>query len=91
MTFYTQQCINSYRAGWEEEHPDEEPLDDATVISCLRDERESIIEKLVDNDLRAVDKGSDLLTQVLLWGFEGYQNLTNTELWEEMSERGLDL
>jgi len=89
MSFYTQQCINSYRAGWMEEHPDEE-LDDATVISCLNDEHEALIDKLIADDFKKCD-ASELLERALRHGFAGYSGATVTELWEEMSERGLEL
>ena len=87
---YTVQEIAEYRAGWLETHPDE-VLDTDTVISCLNDEREAIIEALIDNDMQAIDKGSDLLQQVLTWGWKGYENLTHTELWNELNDRGLEL
>ena len=85
MSFYTQQCINSYRAGWMEEHPDEE-LDDATVISCLRDEHEMLLERLIKDDLR---HGHAYLAKILREGFEGYENMNVSQLWEEVEERGL--
>ncbi|MEY4411760.1 MAG: hypothetical protein RL560_19 [Actinomycetota bacterium] len=86
MSFYTQQCINSYRAGWMEEHPDEEPLDDATVISCLRDEHEMLVERLIKDDLR---HGHYYLAIILREGFEGYENMDVSRLWQEVEERGL--
>jgi hypothetical protein len=87
---YTIQEIAEYRAEWLETHPDE-VLDTDTVVSCLNDEREAIIQKLIDDDRSNIDKSSDLLTQVLLWGFEGYENLTHTELWNELNDRGIKL
>ena len=89
MTFYTQQCINSYRAGWEEEHPDEEPLDDATVISCLKDEHEMLVERLIRDDFDYMPR--EYLKTILREGFEGYENMTCTELWQEFEDRGLEL
>jgi len=87
---YTIQEIAEYRSGWLETHPDE-VLDTDAVVKCLDDERRAIIERLVDDDTATMQKGSDLLTQVLLWGFEGYENLTHTELWNELNDRGLEL
>lgn len=54
-------------------------------------EREAMIEALIDNDLRAIDKGSDLLRQVLTWGWEGYENMQTIELRDEIKLRGLEL
>ena len=69
----------------------QDQLNTDTVVSCLNDEREAIIEKLIDNDLRAIDKGSDLLRQVLTWGWEGYENMETIELRDEIKLRGLEV
>ncbi len=54
-------------------------------------EREAMIEALIADDMRAIDKGSDLITQVLLWGFDGYENVNTYDLRDEMKTRGLEL
>ena len=78
--------IMQYRAGFLEEHPDEE-IDDATVMSCLQDEQDSLIEKLIADDMRDPLHIADLLAN----GFDGYKSLSNAELWEEFNLRGLTL
>ena len=78
--------IMQYRAGWLETHPDE-PLDDATVMDCLQDEQDQLIEKLIADDMRDPLHIADLLAN----GFEGYNSLSNAELWEELNLRGLTL
>lgn len=87
---YTNEEINEYRAGWLETHPDE-VLDDATVVNCLNDERAAIIEALITADIEMEDNGSGLFRNILAWGFDGYEKLTHTELWNELNERGLEL
>ena len=87
---YTNEEINEYRAGWLETHPDE-VLDDATVVDCLNDERSTIIEALIDDDMRGDIKGDGFFRHILLWGWDGYEKLTHTELWNELNERGLEL
>lgn len=90
MSFYTEQCINSYLAGWMEEHEGEEPLDRDTIISCLNDEHEELTNKLIADDFKKWN-ATELLDRVLRHGFAGYYGSTVTELWEEMNERGLEL
>ena len=87
---YTIEEINEYRAGWLETHPDE-VLDDATVVDCLNDERQDMIETLILADIARDEDGSGLFRHILAWGFDGYEKLTHTELWNELNERGLEL
>ena len=54
-------------------------------------ERAAMIEALISDDMRAIDKGSDLLRQVLTWGWEGYENMETIELRDEIKTRGLEL
>ena len=75
-----------YKAGWLETH-NNEWLDDETVMSCLQDEQDQLIEKLIADDIKDPLHIADLLAN----GFEGYNSLSNAELWEEMNTRGLTL
>ena len=88
MSFYTEQCINSYLAGWMEEHEGEEPLDRDTIISCLKDEHEYLIDKLIQDDFEEMPR--DHLIKILREGCEGYENMTCTQLWQEFEDRNLD-
>ena len=54
-------------------------------------ERQAIIEALIAHDLAAADKGSDILTQILLYGFEGYENVNTYDLRDELNTRGLTI
>jgi hypothetical protein len=87
---YTIQEIAEYRAEWLETHPDE-VIDIDTVVSCLNDEREAIIEKLIDDDKQSEMKSSGLFVYILRHGWNGYENLTHTKLWNELNDRGLEL
>ena len=54
-------------------------------------ERAAMIEALISDDMRAIDKGSDLLRQVLTWGWEGDEKMETIELRDEIKTRGLEL
>ncbi len=87
---YTIQEIAEYRAGWLETHPDE-VLDTDAVVKCLDDERRAIIERLVDDDTQGDIKGSGFFVHILRNGWDGYDKMTHTELWNELNDRGLEL
>ena len=74
--------IMQYKAGWLETH-NNEWLDDETAMSCLQDEHDAVIEKLIEDDLQH----HDVLVSVLCNGFDGYKNSSLAELWEEMNTR----
>ena len=78
--------IMQYRAGFLEEHPNEE-IDDATVMSCLQDEQDQLIEKLIADDLQ----NPEFIAHYLAEGCDGYKNASVAELWEELNLRGLTL
>jgi hypothetical protein len=87
MSFYDLLDVMQYRADWLETHPDE-VLDDATVIDCLRDEHSTLVEALIADDLASP---SDLFERILREGFEGYDNMTLRDLWQELNDRGLTI
>lgn len=69
-----------------------EEIVDAPLIQAREEnERAAMIEALIDNDLRAIERGSDLIRQVLTWGWEGYEYMQTIELRDEMKLRGLEL
>lgn len=43
---YNQKCIDEYRKGWLETHPDDD-LDDETIIDCLRDQEHEIMDQVM--------------------------------------------
>jgi hypothetical protein len=87
MSFYDLLDVMQYRADWLETHPDE-VLDDATIIDCLRDEHNTLVEELVAHDLASPN---NLFERILREGFEGYDNMNLRDLWQELNDRGLTI
>jgi hypothetical protein len=48
-----------------------------------------MIQMLIDDDVRSEYDGSGLFAMMLADGFKGYNNFTDQELVDEMSEREL--
>lgn len=96
MTFFTEKQVEEYKAGWYEEHPDDE-LDDGEVESILEEEeRERMIQLLVKDDKARIERESEesppyvpLIDFLLLEGFTGYTHETHTNLSDEIVARGL--
>lgn len=69
-----------------------EEIADAPLIQAREeDERAAMIEALIESDLRDIERGSDLVRQVLTWGFDGYEHTDTITLRDEMKIRGLEL
>jgi len=96
MTFFSLKEVNAYKAGWYEEHPDDE-LDDTEVESILEEEeRERMIQLLVKDDKERIEREREesppyvpLIDFLLLEGFTGYSNESDINLRDEITARGL--
>ena len=65
---------------------------DASLIQAREEiERAAMIEALIESDLRDIERGSDLIRQILMWGFDGYEHTATIILHDEMEIRGLKL
>lgn len=57
--------------------------------------REKAIQELVDNDFSDIfnlgQSEGDMLESMLRYGFKGYDNYTDVELYNELVERGINL
>jgi hypothetical protein len=91
MTFFTEKQVEEYKAGWYEEHPDDE-LDDAEVESILEEEeRERMIQLLVKDDLETdAEIGEKQYFELILRdGFTGYDHESDINLRDEIEVRDL--
>ena len=69
-----------------------EKIVDAPLIQARKEiERAAMIKALIESDLRDIERGSDLIRQILMWGFEGYEHDHTETLRDEMKIRGLEL
>ena len=69
----------------------EEIVDEPLIQAREEIERAAMIEALIESDLRDIERGSDLLRQILMWGFDGYEHTDTITLRDEMKIRGLEL
>lgn len=86
--FFSIEEIAEYRAGWLETHPDE-ILDTDTVVKCLHDENEAMIKALSEHYYNCLTR--EQWFDIIRTGFEGFDNMTHTQLWDEMNTLGLTL
>jgi len=60
------------------------------VMSFKPDWKQQAVETLVADDLDAMQNGFDEgFISVLRWGFQGYYNMTDEELEQELRERDI--
>jgi hypothetical protein len=60
------------------------------VMSFKPDWKQQAVETLVADDLDAMRNGfEDVAISVLRWGFQGYYNMTDEELEQELRERDI--
>ena len=60
------------------------------VMSFKPDWKQQAVETLVADDLDAMQNGfEDGFISVLRWGFQGYYNMTDEELEQELRERDI--
>ena len=65
---------------------------DAPLIQAREEiERAAMIKALIESDLSDIECGSDLIRQILMWGFDGYEHANTITLRDEMKIRGLEL
>ena len=89
-TFFTEKQIKEYKAGWYETHPEDELNDDEVESILEEEERERIIQLLMKDDLDTnITTGGDLFGMILREGFEGYNNISDIDLHDEVLVRGL--
>ena len=69
----------------------EEIVDAPLIQTREKIEREAMIEALIQSDLRDIERGSDLLRQILMWGCDGYEHTDTITLRDEMKIRGIEL